>query len=257
MVNIRAVIADDEPFARERVRRLLEADANVTIVGECKDGDEVVRVIREQSIDLLFLDIQMPGKNGFEVLSDIPAERTPVVIFLTAYDQYAVRAFETAALDYLLKPYDEERFAKALARAKTRLTNPRQIEAADESSTAITDAVNGTGSAYLDSIIIRTGGRVLFRNVSEIDWIEAYGNYVRLHFGRSAYLLRETIGSLEARLDPAKFKRIHRSTIVQLDRIREMQPQLGGQYRTILRDGTKLTLSRRYRRNLKNLIGDA
>ena len=255
--KIRVLVVDDEPFARERVRRLLERDEDTVVIGECKDGFEAVAAIEEQSPDLLFLDVQMPGKDGFGVLTDIAADKTPVVIFLTAYDQYAVRAFDAAAIDYLLKPFDEDRFAKALARAKMQLTNPAKIETSDEPLTASTDAMSGAlGSAYLERIIIRTGGRVLFRNTSEIDWIEAYGNYVRLHFGKSVYLLRETIGHLEARLDPAKFTRIHRSTLVQINRIREMQPQLAGQYRAMLRDGTKLTLSRRYRRNLKHLLGD-
>lgn len=254
--KIRALVVDDEPLARERVRRLLEADGDVVVVGECKDGFEAVRAIEEQSPDLLFLDVQMPGKDGFGVLTDIPAEKTPVVIFLTAYNQYAVRAFESAALDYLLKPFDEERFSKSLKRAKTQLKNSAQIEESDESPTAMPDVVSAEDSPHLERIIIHTGGRVLFRNTSEIDWIEAYGNYVRLHFGKSAYLLRETIGNLEARLDESKFTRIHRSTIVQIDRIREMQPQLGGQHRAILSDGTKLTLSRRYRKNLKNLLGE-
>lgn len=248
--KIRALVVDDEPFARERVRRLLERDGEVAVIGECKDGYEAVTVIEEQTPDLLFLDVQMPGKDGFEVLTDISADKTPIVIFLTAYNRYAVRAFETAALDYLLKPFDEERFAKALARAKIRLASLPQTE--DELPTAIPDA----SYTHLERIIIRTGGRVLFRSTDEIDWIEAYGNYVRLHFGKSAYLLRETIGNLEARLDPANFARIHRSTIVQVNRIREMQPQLAGQYLAILRDGTKLTLSRRYRKNLKHPLGD-
>lgn len=255
--TIRVLVVDDEPFARERVRRLLETDEDVVVIGECKDGFEAVAAIEEQSPDLIFIDVQMPGKDGFGVLTDIPADKTPVVIFLTAYDQYAVRAFDAAALDYLLKPFDEDRFAKALARAKMQLTNPSRIETSDEPLTASPDAVSGAGSsAYLERIIIRTGGRVLFRNTSEIDWIEAYGNYVRLHFGKSIYLLRETIGNLERRLDPANFTRIHRSTIIQVDRIRELQPQLGGQYRTMLHDGTKLTLSRRYRKNLKHLLGE-
>ena len=254
--KIRVLVVDDELIARKRVRRLLEGDEDTVVIGECKDGFEAIAAIEEQSPDLLFLDVQMPGKDGFGVLTDITADKTPVVIFLTAYDQYAVRAFDAAALDYLLKPFDEDRFANALARAKMQLTNPTRIETSDEPLTASPDATSGANSAYLERIIIRAGGRVLFRNTSEIDWVEAYGNYVRLHFGKAAYLLRETIGHLEARLDPAKFTRIHRSTIIQVDRIRELQPQLAGQYRAMLRDGTKLTLSRRYRKNLKNLLGE-
>lgn len=252
------MIVDDEPFARERVRRLLAAEEGIEVVGQASDGFQAVAAIKEQSPDLLFLDVQMPGKDGFSVLDEIPAEQTPVVIFLTAYDTYAVRAFEAAALDYLLKPFDEERFHKAVARARVqliRLARFRNGDTEDEAQLAQVAGSEASGSQakHLERVIIKAGGRVIFRRTDEIDWIEAYGNYVRLHLGRSAYLLRETISNLEAQLDPAKFVRIHRSTLIQVDRVREMQPQLGGQYKVILMDGTSLRLSRRYRRNLPKL----
>ena len=254
---IRALVVDDEPLARERVRRLLSGEQDVEVVGESKDGFEAVAGIRKLKPDLLFLDVQMPGKDGFSVLDDLAPEETPVVIFLTAYDRYAVRAFEAAALDYLLKPFDEDRFAKAVARARAQLAQIAQLKngsgamsaAPDEEQATASDAL-GARVGYLERLIIRDKGRVLFRRADEIDWIEAYGNYVRLHIGRSAYLLRETISGLEERLDPAKFTRIHRATLVNRERIREMRPVLNGNYQVTLQDGTRLTMSRRYRRRL-------
>jgi two-component system LytT family response regulator len=258
--KIRALIVDDEPFARERVRRLVASEADIEVVGESKNGFEAVSAIRELAPDLLFLDVQMPGRDGFGVLEDLAPEETPVVIFLTAYDQYAVRAFEAAALDYVLKPFDEERFKKAVARARTQLARLKsEVGGATATSEVQTEATESLGGAapYLDRIIIRSEGRVLFRRADEIDWVEAYGNYVRLHIERAAYLLRETIGNLEARLDPRKFVRIHRSTLVQIDRIREIRPLMTGQSKVVLRDGTQLTLSRRYRRLLPASFAEA
>lgn len=250
--KIRALVVDDEPLARERVRRLLADEADIEVVGEGGNGFEAVAAVRARAPDLLFLDVQMPGRDGFGVLENLAPEETPVVIFLTAYDRYAVRAFESAALDYLLKPFDEERFKKAVARARAQLARLAQLKSDGREATADetqADALGGEGK-YLERIIIRSGGRVLFRRTDEIDWIEAYGNYVRLHIERAAYLLRETISNLEARLDPEKFVRIHRSTLVQLDRIREIRPLMAGQSKIILRNGAQLTLSRRYRRRL-------
>lgn len=257
--KIRALVVDDEPFARERVRRLLADDMDIEIVAECGDGFQAVEAIDRFAPDLMFLDVQMPGLDGFGVLTSVSADKTPVVIFLTAYDEYAVRAFDAAALDYVLKPFDEDRFAKAVNRAKKQLSVVRRgggderPAPMEESPTATAETIDRK-TGHLAQIIIRTGGRVLFRKTEEIDWVEAYGNYVRLHFGESAYLLRETIGNLEARLDPAKFARIHRSTLVQLSRIREVQPQLGGQSKITLTSGAKLTLSRRFRQNLKKSL---
>ena len=261
--KIRAVIVDDEPFARERVRRLLDSDAEVEVVGECADGFAAVSLIEEQSPDLLFLDIQMPGRDGFGVLEEIDAEQTPVIVFLTAYDQYAVRAFDACALDYLLKPFDEERFERALARAKHQLRRDGGTDGVDDeiaSPLAPRDAkANGDGdgprAVPLARFVVKASGRIFFLKAGEVDWIEAYGNYVRLHVGKSAYILREAIGGIESSLDPARFLRIHRSAIVNVERIREMQPMFHGQFAVVLHDGTRLTLSRRYRGKLQKSLG--
>jgi two-component system, LytTR family, response regulator len=253
-MKLRALIVDDEPLARERVRRLLAVDEEIEIIGECADAFAAIKTINEHAPDLLFLDVQMPGKDGFAVLDEIKDERAPVVIFLTAYDQYAVRAFEACALDYLLKPFDEERFVKALARAKAQL---RRAEETGETTAALLGAQETRGGGPLERVVVKTGGRIFFLKTSEVDWIEAYGNYVRLHVGPTAYLLREPISSLEAQVDPARFLRIHRSALVNIERIREMQPMFHGQYTVILHDGTRLTLSRRYRSKLQKSLGKA
>ncbi|MEJ7708532.1 MAG: LytTR family transcriptional regulator DNA-binding domain-containing protein [Pyrinomonadaceae bacterium] len=254
--KIRVLIVDDEPFARERVRQLLEGDADIEIIGECGDGLHAAALIKEQSPELLFLDVQMPELDGFGVLERVEAERMPIVIFVTAYDKYAIRAFEACALDYLLKPYDEERFAKAVGRAKTQLGRgaPETESALGALRFAPAKEV-GARTKYLERVVVKTGGRVYFFRTEEIDWIEAQGNYVRLHIGRAAYLLRETISSLEQELNPGKFVRIHRGTLVNVERIRELQPMFHGQHVVILRDGTELTLSRRHRSSLEAAIG--
>ena len=250
MTKIRAAIIDDEPFARERVRRLLAGDAEIEIVGEAGDGIEAVKMIREKSPALIFLDVQMPGKDGFEVLAELAPEETPVVIFLTAFDRYAVKAFETAALDYLLKPFDEERLEKAVVRAKAILlqpitTPPSQPEAGE---------VPPSDGEYLERVLVKKGGRVYFFKTGEIEWIEAYGNYVRLHFEAATYLLRETISGLETRLDPQKFVRVHRSGLVNVERIREIETLFGGRARITLQGGAELETSRRFNRKLQETL---
>lgn len=258
MNTIRAAIIDDEPFARERVRRLLAEDADVEIVGEAGDGAEAVDLIKDKKPDLIFLDVQMPGKNGFDALAELAPEETPIVIFLTAYDSYAVRAFESAALDYVLKPFDEERFQKAVNRAKSQF---RQTNAKfDQNDVKINRLESDAGEAFgfaggfLERVMVKKGGRVFFFKTDEIEWIEAYGNYVRLHFEKATYLLRETITNLEARLDPKKFARVHRSGLVNLDRIREMQPVFGGRAKLVLASGAHLTTSRRYNQKFSKLF---
>jgi two-component system LytT family response regulator len=254
--KIRALVVDDEPFARERVVRLLGSEVDIEIVGEAGDGFQAVQMIKSTRPDLVFLDVQMPGRDGFAVLEHLEPDETPVVVFLTAYDQYAVRAFENAALDYILKPFDEDRFNKALRRARSTLeqiasardrqgTGPTSGGPESEVSTEM-----GAGQQYLQRFIIRSGGRVFFRRAEEIDWIEAEGNYVRVHSGASAFLMRETISSLEAKLDPAKFARVHRSAIVQIDKIREAEMRLSGSYNLRLASGEHIVMSRRYRRRL-------
>lgn len=255
-MKIRAAIVDDEPFARERVRRLLAADADVEIVGEAGDGAEAVRVIRERKPDLIFLDVQMPGTNGFDALAELAPEETPIVIFLTAFDQYAVRAFESAALDYILKPFDEERFRKALNRAKWQLRRKAETAAKNgELSAPPVGEAFGVKDGFLERVLVKRGGRVYFFKTDEIEWVEAYGNYVRLHFEAATYLLRETITNLETKLDPQKFARVHRSGLVNLERIREMQPIFGGRAKLVLASGRELTASRRYNRKLSQLFG--
>lgn len=257
-MKLRALIVDDEPLARERLRTLLKADPEVEIAAECADGRKAIAAIHKHAPDLVFLDVQMPEVDGFAVIEAVGPARMPAVIFVTAYDKYALRAFEVHALDYLLKPFDRERFTRALERAKTRL----QHDAAGRSGElgprllALLEALKA-GARPVERLVIKSGGRVIFLRAEEIDWIEAAGNYVRLHAGREAHLLRETMSALEARLDAGRFRRIHRSTMVQLDRIKEMQPDFHGDYQVLLRDGTRLTLSRTYREKFREFLGDS
>jgi two-component system, LytTR family, response regulator len=264
--KFRALIVDDEPLARQNIRLLLEADPEVEIVGEAGDGAAAVRAVRRLSPDLLFLDIQMPEMNGFDVLAALDAERMPAVVFVTAYDQYAVRAFEVHALDYLLKPFDDARFERALRRAKAQLSQ-REIGRLSQRLLALLEdrdanaRAPGAASArttpptnYLTRLLVKSAGRVFFLKADEIDWVEAADYYVKLHVGRKGHLLRESMSELEARLDPQKFLRIHRSTIVNLDRVREMHPLFGGEYAVVLHDGTELKLSRSRREQLQKLL---
>ena len=232
---------------------MLATDADVEIVGDCATGREAVAAIRDREIDLVFLDIQMPEMDGFSVLESIAPERLPLVIFVTAYDQYALRAFEFYALDYLLKPFDRRRFEKAMQRARERILKEKG-DALKERTIALLEEIKAR-SHHLGRLVIKAGGRVFFIKTEEINWIEAEGKYVRLHVGRESHLLREAIGSLEAQLDPEKFLRIHRSTIVNIDRIRELQPWFHNEYRVILRDGTELMLSRSCRKKLGEMLG--
>jgi two-component system, LytTR family, response regulator len=246
MPKIRAAIIDDEPFARERVRRLLANEPDIEIIGEAIDGIKAVSLIKEKRPALIFLDVQMPGKDGFEVLAELKPEETPIVIFLTAFDRYAVKAFESAALDYLLKPFDEERFNRAVARAKA------QLQGAPGQNQTETSEIFKTDADSLDRVLVKKGGRVFFFKADEIEWIEAYGNYVRLHFANATYLMRETISSLESQLSSKKFVRVHRSGLVNLERIREIKPIFGGRSKVILESGAEIITSRRYNRKLLN-----
>jgi two-component system LytT family response regulator len=255
MMTIRALIVDDEPLARERLRALLAGDPDVEVVGECSDGREAIAAVREHRPDLLFLDVQMPKLDGFQVLEAIGPEHLPVVIFVTAYDCYALRAFEVHALDYLLKPFDRQRFDKALGRAKTRIQRSRTADVSQQLVGLLEDVK--AARKPLERLVIKSAGRVFFLRLEEIDWIEAAGNYTRLHVGSETHLLRETMGGLETKLDPDKFLRIHRSTIVNIERIQELQPWFHGDYVVILRDGTQLTMSRNYRQKLQDLFGKA
>jgi two-component system, LytTR family, response regulator len=254
-MTIRTVIVDDEPLARTRIRSLLEREPDIVIVGECADGRQAVNDLRQLEPDLVFLDVQMPALDGFGVLEALDNERLPAVIFVTAHDRYALRAFEVHALDYLLKPFDRERFQKALERVRNQLERA-ETAASRQRLLALLEDVQAARKP-LQRVVIKSEGRVFFVRVEDIDWIEAAGNYLRLHVGRETHLLRETMNGLEGRLDPAQFVRIHRSTMVQFDRIRELQPWFHGDYRVLLRDGTELTLSRGYRQKLQELLGNA
>jgi two-component system LytT family response regulator len=251
-MTIRTLIVDDEPLARERLRTLLAAEPDVALVGECGDGQEAVRAIEEHQPDLVFLDIQMPELDGFGVLASIKPPRLPEVIFVTAFNQHALRAFEVHALDYLLKPFDRERFQTALERARTRLAQARSGEL-NQKLTALLAEIRPEPKTT-DRLAVKTSGKVLFVKTSDIDWIEAADNYVSLHVGAESHLLRETMGALEARLDPKQFLRISRSTIVNLERVKELQPMFHGDYTVILRNGTRLGLSRNYRDKLQALM---
>ena len=251
---LRVLIVDDEPPGRERIRNLLEDQPDVEVVGVCTDGLEAVSFLRDNDCDLVFLDVQMPEMDGLEVVEAVGPERMPAVIFVTAHDRYALRAFEVQALDYLLKPFDRERFLKALDRARSqRQGDPAELQ---RRLLALLEE-SRPGKRALQRLVVKSGGRIFFLKMDEIDWIEAAGNYLRLHVGKDTHLIRDTMSSLEARIDPAKFFRIHRSTIVNIERVREIQPLFHGDYVVLLRDGTQLTLSRTYRQRLEELLGGA
>jgi len=254
MTKIRTLIVDDENLSRKKIRTLLERETDIEIVGECSNGPKAVSAIQKLSPDLIFLDIQMPGMDGFRVLETIGNERMPAVIFVTAYDQYALRAFDVHALDYLLKPFDRVRFQTALQRVREHSQRTRNNDLNQRLQDLIKDMK--AERKYLDRLVIKSGGRVFFLKVEEIDWIDAADNYVHLHVGHESHLLRETMNGLEARLDPEKFLRIHRSTIVNIERIKELRPSFHGEYTVILRNGTQLTLSRGHRDKLLELLGN-
>jgi two-component system, LytTR family, response regulator len=251
--KIRALIVDDELLARKFIRRILKHDPEFEIVGEATNGKEAVAMIGEEKPDLVFLDVQMPEMDGFGVLKAIGLNNLPDIIFTTAYESYAIRAFELHALDYLLKPFDQQRFRDALNYAKERL-NCRQEEEGRLQIGALLDRINSR-QEYLDRLIIRAGGRITFLHTREINWIEADDKYVHLHTDKGARMVRQTLTAMEAQLDPAKFVRIHRSAMVNLDRIRELQPLFNGEYSLLIDDKTKLTLSRKYKEKLFNLLG--
>lgn len=251
--RVRVLLVDDESLARAMLREMLSDDQDVEIVGECVNGCEAVEAINTTVPDLVFLDVQMPEVGGFEVLEVLGKEQIPHVIFVTAYDQYAVRAFEVHALDYLLKPFDRERFDLSWQRAKAQIMQDRD-GGVDQRILALLEEMKA-GSKYLERLVIKAAGRIYFLETSEIDWIEAEGNYVSVHAGKKSHLLRETISSLEAQLDPKKFLRIHRSSIVRIDRIRELQPWFHGEFRVVLQNGMQLTLSRNYRDKLQEALG--
>ncbi len=268
---IRAAIADDEPPARARIRWLLRDQPDVVLVGEFEDARSAAEALRREGADLLFLDVRLPEGDGVELLETLGGSAPPHVIFVTAYDHYAVRAFELHATDYLLKPYDPARFYEALDRARQALRTAAEARGSAGDAAAATAGSEtprgpaGSGRGFLDRIAVRTSGRIVLVRVEDVDWIEACGNYARLHVAPAAgaaapgpvHLVRETMAALEAGLDPARFVRIHRSAIVNLERVRELHPLFHGEYVVVLRSGERLTLSRGYRDRLRGRWGSA
>lgn len=254
---IRVLVIDDEELGRKKIVRMLKEDRDIEIIGESAGGPEALPMISEMKPDLLFLDIQMPGMDGFDLLRQASATYTPFVIFVTAYDQHALRAFQVHALDYLMKPFDRERFQEALQRAKAQVRQKRNGEISRKILAMLDEPKTGQPHAGRERFMVKAGGRISFLRADEIDWIEAQGDYVRLNSAGKRYLLREKIGDLEDQLSPDKFLRIHRSTIVNIERIKEMQALYYGEYAVILQDGTRLTLSRSFRERVFNLLTKA
>ena len=250
METIRALIVDDEPLAREGVRILLRHIPGITIAGECPNGRQALKMLKAETVDLLFLDIQMPEMDGFQVLSHIPLEHMPVVIFITAYDQHALRAFRVHALDYVLKPLDEGRFREAVDRAVTVIKQRRVSEFAERLAPLLAEAGLQHPAAaerrYAEAIPVTVSGKIIMVRTDTIDHIAAADYYAEIHAGKQVYLLRESITSLEQRLDPDRFIRIHRSTIVSLPRIRSLEPLFDGAYAAVLDAGTSLKISKSY-----------
>jgi two-component system LytT family response regulator len=248
------LIVDDEPLAREGLRLLLSRDPEVSAMREARDGREAVEAIRESNPDLVFLDVQMPEMDGFEVVRKIGPERMPHVVFVTAHDQYAIQAFEINALDYLLKPVIEERFVKALLRAKGRIRSNLTADS-NRQIIGLLETIASPRS-YVKRLAVQSAGKTVFVNVEDIDWIQAAENYVELHAGQASYLLHVTMNTLEKSLDPEIFLRIHRSIIVNLVRIKNLQPGAHGEYVITLRDGVRLQSGRTYSSRLRALVNN-
>ncbi len=251
MADLRVAIVDDEPLVRSGLRSLLEAEQEVTIVAEARNGAEALDAIRAHRPDVVFLDVQMPGMDGFEVLSAIDASMRPAIVFVTAHDDYAIRAFDVHAVDYLLKPFDAERFRLALDRARTRLASPSG--SSDSRLDALLSELKGR-KRYADRLMLKDDGNVIVLLVAAIDWVEAADNYVLVHAGSARYKVRQTISALERKLDPAKFARSHRSAIVSLDRVRSLEPMAAGEYVITLSTGEKVPLSRGYRDDFRQKL---
>jgi two-component system LytT family response regulator len=254
LAELRVLLVDDEPLVRQGIRDFLVDEPDVVVVGECGNGLEALETIARERVDLVFLDIQMPELDGVGVAAALTAQEGPAVVFVTAYSEHALRAFEVNAVDYVLKPFDRERFRAALGRARGRIAAGERTELSSRLSAVLAELERARG--YAQRILVRSDGRIRLVAVGEVDWIEAADNYVRVHAGAERHLVRETMAAMEARLDPSRFARIHRSTIVNLARIRELQPTFNGEYVVLLHTGAKLTLSRGYRDALRSRLGD-
>jgi two-component system LytT family response regulator len=251
--SIKVLIVDDEPLARRRIRTLLANHADVEIVAECANGWEAVAAIERNAPDLMFLDVQMPEMDGLSVIESCANKPLPLVIFVTAYNNYGLAAFDFHAVDYLLKPFDQGRFEKAFEKAHARLSLDKKLDLPNK----LTEIINQISlkNNYRKHIAIRQDGRVFLVKTEEIEWIEAERNYVRLYVGHESYLRREAIGNVEGQLDPNGFRRVHRSAIVNINFIRELRSVSGGDYQIILRNGKELVLSRTYQKNLPEFLG--
>jgi two-component system, LytTR family, response regulator len=261
MPAIRTVIADDEHLARKKLRLLLGSEPGVQVVAECQDGQETIGAVQDHKPDLLLIDIRMPDLDGFQVLGKIQSDEMPVVVFTTAYDQFAIKAFEAHALDYLLKPFERERLHQAIERTRAELLKSHDHHLTSRILDLIAEKAEFKAESQTenkpidDRMVIRAGGKVVFLESKDIDWIEAAANYVKLNVGKESYLLREGIGSIAERLDPDRFVRIHRSVIVNVRKIKELQPCDSGEYIAVLKNGKELSCSRGYRAHLQRLIG--
>lgn len=255
--KVRALIVDDEPLARRTIRELLCKDPDVEIVAECSSGLEALAFMAKQLPDLLFLDIQMPGLNGFETLAKVQPEKIPAIVFVTAYDQHALKAFEVHAVDYLLKPFTDERFEEMLKQAKDRI-ELKEIQSISKSLLSLVgDAISLSGNKkkdFLNRFMIKVDERVIIIKALDVDWISAEDYFIKLHVSGKSHLLRMSMNELEQKLDPEAFLRVHRSTIVNFDRLKELRQTATGEYVVVLRDGTKLKLSRSRRARLQQLL---
>jgi two-component system LytT family response regulator len=250
---IRTIIVDDMDLARQRLLRHLSRHEDIDIVGQYANGETAIAAIASLCPDLLFLDVQMPGCDGFEVARSLGEDCRPEIVFVTAFDQFAIRAFEVHAVDYLLKPFSDERLDSALANIRRRLTIARQQRGMPELAELL-EAVRGYSKRPM-SIVLRTNGRSVVVPQADIDWIEAAGNYLTVHVGRESHMVRETMTQFEQRLDPHLFARIHRSAIVNASRVRELHPLFNGDQEIVLREGQRLTMSRTHREKLLQLLG--
>ena len=250
---IRTIIVDDEPLARHKIARLLAREPDVQIVAECEHAGAAVQAVEAQSIDLVFLDVQMPGGDGFDVIAALEPSHMPMIVFVTAYDEHAIRAFEVNALDYLLKPVDPERVARAVTKARAAMVMRAEGDGVDPAAGVrrLLAQIESQRSRYQRRILVRAHGRIFFLRVEEIDWLEAADNYIRIHTPTGTHLIRERLSAMENRLDPDQFLRIHRSVIVNVDRIKELVPWTSGEYLVFMRNGTQLKLSRGFRANLE------
>ena len=245
------LIVDDEPLARDRIREMLKDHPALEVSGEARNGREASEFITRLDPDLVFLDVQMPDLNGFDVLQNLNIKRMPLIIFVTAFDQHAIRAFDVHAIDYLTKPFDRKRFAEALERANIFLQGSKEPDT--ERLLKVLQDIKA-GPRYLERFAIKNGETIFFVRAEEVDAIEAQGNYVRLNLGNSSHLLRETLSNVEAQVDPQIFVRIHRQTIVNINRVKELQTWARGEYRVVLQNGSHYSLSRGYRQHFDSFI---